>query len=268
MFGRPLGHGGGLDHGLHRDAGAGDDLCHLRVADGHGPGFVHHDRVHGAECLQVETALDDRPLAGRPADCAQDRQRCAGGDAARPCHYDDRNRRFHVDGPAHGPRHEKGQHGAGEGEVDKVGGQAVSRLLDRGAGFLGPLNRLDDFPEGRVVADSGGADLQGAGLVNRSGVHQGPECLLGRHRLAGDRRLVYERVARNDHAIHGHAAAGLDDDNVTNADLVGVDLPSLTPAADEGDLWQEVEEPLDGAAAPADGQTLQHLGDQNKERDD
>ena len=134
-----------------------------------------------------------------------------------------------------------------------------------GRALLGPFHRLDDLAERGVMAHIGRADLQRAGLVDRPSVHKGTGRLLGRHGLASDRGLVHKRIAEDDHAVHRHAAAGLDHNDVAHLDRIGADLPRLPGAADEGGLRQEVEEPLDGAAAPTDGQALQHFGDENED---
>ena len=71
-------------------------------------------------------------------------------------------------------RDQECQHGTAEGEVDQVAGQPVGGLLDRRTGLLGPLDRLDDLPEGGVPPDTLGADLDDAGLVDGPGVNGAP----------------------------------------------------------------------------------------------
>src|SRR5439155_12474217 len=64
----------------------------------------------------------------------------------------------------------------------------------RSSDLLGALDRLDDLPERGVAAEAGGPDLQGAGLVDRTGIHRRPRGFLDRQRFAGNRGLINDRV--------------------------------------------------------------------------
>jgi hypothetical protein len=69
------------------------------------------------------------------------------------------------------------------------------------------LDRLDDLAVAGVPADAFGADFQRARLVDGAGKDGGAHGLLKRHRLAGDARLINERMTGNHSAVHGDAAA-------------------------------------------------------------
>jgi hypothetical protein len=63
-------------------------------------------------------------------------------------------------------------------------------------------------------------------------------------------------------AVNGNAGAGLDYDDVTRSGFRSSHLARSALAADESTARQEVQQVLNRAAASADGETLQHLGDQ------
>ena len=233
MLGRSLRNGGGFHDALRRHAGTRTHAADLGVAEGQGAGLVQHDGVHRAQRLQVEAALDDRPLAGGTANGPQDGQRRARRNAAGPGHDDDR------DGGAHVTGDEERQHGTADGEVDQVPGQPVGGLLDRRTGLLGPLHRLDDLAEGGVPPDALGADLDDAGLVDGPGVDAAAGHLLDRQRLAGDRGLVHERVPGHHHAVHRDTSAGLDQHHVAHLDLGSADLLRAAATPDDRLLGQE-----------------------------
>src|SRR6266436_7083131 len=128
----------------------------------------------------MRAALDDRAKPGRAADAAENGERRAGGDATGAGDDDDRDRRVDI------ARDQECQDGCTERKINKIAGQAVSETLDRGAGFLGPLDRLDDLAVTRVTADPLGGNLQRARLVDGAGEDLSAGRLLDRHGLAGD----------------------------------------------------------------------------------
>ena len=175
---------------------AGMQRRRLRVAERQRAGLVEDDGVHPPEHLEVDAPLHDRALPGRAADGAQDRERRPGRDPARAGDDDDGDRRARV------AREDEGQSGRAEREVDEVAREAVGRLLDRCARLLGALDGLDDLRERRVAADARRAHLESTGLVDGPREHARPRHLLDRQRLAGDGRLVDERVPARHDAVH------------------------------------------------------------------
>ena len=95
------------------------------LADGEGPGLVHHHRVHRGELLQVGAVLDEGPAAGCAGDGRQNRQGSARGHPAGPGHDDDR------DGGAHVPGDQEGDQGRRQRQIDDAGRQPVGQALDR-----------------------------------------------------------------------------------------------------------------------------------------
>src|SRR5699024_8600386 len=116
-----------------------------------------------------------------------------------------------------------GDQGSTEGEPEQQGGGAVGDALGAGGGAL----RLGDEPvdarQSRVVA--GGGDLHAQAGVSGHGASSDVLAFAARDgaRCAGDHGLVHIGATVDDGAVGGDAATGADDDDVTDAEVGGVD---------------------------------------------
>jgi hypothetical protein len=86
---------------------------------------------------------------------------------------------------------EKREDRRAKGEVDQIPGKSVSGLLYRGTRALCIFDRLNDLAEGRLLAQTFGANLKCAGLIDGSRVNIIASRLFAGHRLAGNRSLFY-----------------------------------------------------------------------------
>jgi hypothetical protein len=95
----------------------------------------------------------------------------------------------------------KRQKRAAEREIDEIAGIAISRALDRRAGPLGPLDRLDDLAKAGLAPKPFSQNLERARLVDGARIDEGIDILLRRCGLAGDGRLVDEGVASTNASV-------------------------------------------------------------------
>src|SRR3546814_18661601 len=121
-----------------------------------------------------------------------------------------------------------------------------SDLLDRRFRRLGRLDHADDLGEHRVAADLGGAEPEGAGLVD-GGPDAGVAGLLGDgDRFAGDHGLVDRRAAIDDLAVDGDLTAGADDDDTADGHIFERDMDLSTTAHEPVRQGREAEPLSDG----------------------
>src|SRR3546814_10793229 len=137
-----------------------------------------------------------------------------------------------------------------------------SDLLDRRFRRLGRLDHADDLGEHRVAADLGGAEPEGAGLVD-GGSDDGVAGLLGDgDRFAGDHGLVDRRAAIDDLAVDGALLAGADDDDIAAGHIFDGDLDLGTIANDTCRAVLEADQLADGLTGAGLGPSLQKPADQ------
>ena len=245
-----------------RVAGGRMDRQDPGFAEGQRPGLVEHDRVDPAERLQMLSALYDGTIARRAPNAPQHRQRRAGRHAAGAGDDDHRDRVADVSGE------QVGEDRRGEGEVDEITGELVGEALDRSAGLLGVLDRVDDAPEAGVAPDAIDLDVERAGLVDRAGEDDIALAALDRHRLAGDARLIDIGCTRHHDPIDGNVLAGRDEDPIADADRFDRDDRNHAVAANGRAMRHHVDEVRDRSPATIDRQMLQLLGDEHEEGDD
>ena len=166
--------------------------------------LVDDNGIDATQRLKVQTTLDDRPKARRAADGAEDGERRAGCDAAGAGDDDHRDRRSQIVSDQIGHR------GRPKGKIHEIAGKPIGESLHGSPRPLGTLDGLDDLAVTRVAADPVGAHLKSPRLVNRAREYRCASGLLDRHRFPGDARLVEERMAVEDRAVHWYAPAGID----------------------------------------------------------
>ena len=260
-----LGGGGEAERRVGRPAVDRDQLAELGTALGQGAGLVEGQDVDLREPLQGRAALDQDPPAGEPGRRRQDGGRGGQDQGAGAGHDEHGQGRHHVDRPrvgrAGGPPVEARGVGDREddGRRDQDGGQeppgvAVGRPLDRRAVLLGLGQEPDDPAEGGLGPDLVGPDDQAAEAVDRAREGRVALALVDGHRLAGQGRLVDGRPPLDDRAVGGDPLAGPDDDPVADDEGGRLDLDLLAVAEHAGGPGPEVEESLNVAPGPLEGE--------------
>lgn len=92
--------------------------------------------------------------------------------------------------------------------------------------------------------------------------------LLDGHRFTRDARFIDEGVARQHRAVDRYATARRNQDRVAHREFLRRDRPDRSSPAHGDFARQEFEQVANGLAAAANRQPLQHLGDEDEERDD
>ena len=112
---------------------------------------------------------------------------------------------------------QEGQHRQRHHHRHKPHGDAIDQALDRQLAALRLLDHADDLRQHRRFAYGGGAEGEGAGLVDGAAGHAGASSLLHRHRLARDHAFIDPAVAIGHLAIDRHAFARTHLDDIAGA---------------------------------------------------
>ena len=165
------------------------------------------------------------------------------------------------------PRDHGEQHG-GAGDDRRVpAGEARDEVLGPRLLLARVLHELEDARDGGLTERLGRADVQHAGHVDAAGDDVGARLHVAGDGLAGERGGVELAYALGDDAVDRHALAGLDDDDVADLDLIGVDLDELPVLLDVGVVGGDVHHGADGLAALAHGVALEQLADLVEQHD-
>ena len=143
------------------------------------------------------------------------------------------------------------------------------RASGSGRGCAGPRRPSRRCATSRVSAPTRSARMtRRAGAVDRAADDAVAGVLLGRHRLAGDHRLVDRALALDDDAVDRDLLAGADPEPVADRDPRERDVLLDAVVADAaGGRRGQAEERADRGAGAAAGAQLEHLADQDQ-RDD
>ena len=254
-------------------AGQRDDRGDLGLALGQRAGLVDHDGVDLLQPLERFGVLDQDAQARAAADADHDRHR--GGEAQGARAGDDQHR----DGGDQAvgergrrapqpPGHER-ERGDRDHRRHEPAGDLVGEPLDRRARALRLGHHLDDAREHRLLADLLRAHDEAAPAVERAADHLGTGLLLDRQRLAGDHALVDRARSFDDLAVDRHAIARPHPQPIVREHLVERHfLVAAVLAQPPRGLGSEVEERLDGAAGLLARAQLEHLAQENQDRDD
>src|SRR5438445_13518494 len=158
------------------------------------PGLVQHDRVDLLGGLKRLGRADEDAVFSALAGADHDRQRgrkpegARAGDDQHGYRADEREcERWRRTG--HEPDHESCDRDA-HNHWNEIARDFISESLDRRFRTLGLFDEPADLSEHRILADSGGPEPEGAGLVDGCPDH-GVTYLLGfRYRFTGDHRLI------------------------------------------------------------------------------
>ena len=128
---------------------------------------------------------------------------------------------------------------------------------------------MRDLREQRVGADLLGAHHERARLIDGGAGDRIAGALLDRHRLAGDHRLVDDRVALEDDAVHRHLGAGPHAQGVAGVHFRELDLAlgAVRLDADRG-VRGEAEQRAHRARGLRPRAQLEHLTEQHQRGDD
>ena len=206
-------------------------------------------------------------MPGEPGHRREHGRRRGQDQGARAGHDQDRDRPRPGVGPSEDVAGRDRQEGDHLHHRQEVTGVAVGRPLERGLAVLRLGHHAEDLSERRLVPDLLGADLDQAELVDRPGVDRVAGPLVDRQRLARQGGLIDGRASGQDRPIHRDPLAGADDHEVADDDLTGRDFHLDSLAADAGGARGLVEQAVDRALGPFEGDRFEHLTDQGDEDD-
>ena len=109
------------------------------------------------------------------------------------------------------------------------------------------------------------ADLQSAGLIDRSGEDGIADVLRDRHRLAGDRCLIDGAAAFDDHAVERDALARPHDEHVADDEFLHRQQHGFAIAPRERFLRAQFHQRFDRPARAVDRVGLQHVREREEE---
>ncbi len=248
------------------------DLGHPRLALGEGAGLVDHQRVDACQAFEGLGAADQDAARGTAAGPHHDRHRSREPEGTRAS--DDEHRhgthqgvnetRLRTDREPNREGHERRHHHGGhEDRRDPIGD-----LLHRCPAALGLADEPHDPREQCVAAHVLGTHHEAAGGVEGAAGDAIATRFLDGHGLARHHRFVDGAEPVGDDAVHGHALARANPQEIPRLDggerHIGFG-PAVVHAA--GDGRSEVQERADRVASTAPRAQLQHLTEQHQGHD-
>jgi len=271
VFGARLDRRGGAQQLIFAVAVEDVNVGHGGLSGGQRAGFVERHRLDLGHLLQVDPALEDHAAPRPRRDRRQERRRHRDHQGARRRHHQQHHRPVEAVIERPTQRQPRDQHHQ-QRRADHAQGvillEVVQKALGGGLAALGLFHHFDDARQRRILGELGDAHIQRALLVERPGEYLVADLLLDRHRLAGDRRLVDARPARDDLAIHRDTLAGPDQHDLADGELAHRDGLDRLAALDMGLFGVQREQRLDRAAAAPDGVVLQHVAQREQEQQD
>ena len=241
-----------------------------RLAFGQGPGLVEGDDANGMGNFESFGVFDEDAVSRRDAGAGHDRRGCC--EAERTGAGDDQYRDGVEDGlfPLAGaePPGKQRQPGDADDDRHEDRADAVDQTLDRRLLRLRRLDHAHDPGQLRFGADGSRLHERQAFAVDRPAGHPAAGLASDRQALAGDQRLVQMARAFLHGAVHRHALAGLDDDEVADANLGDRHFDLGGSAPDSRGLRTKGIERSDRLGRLLLGSSLQPLAEKNERDDD
>ncbi len=243
----------------------------IRMHCGHGEGafgqragFIEDDRLDLSQRFKVVGALDQDAFAGGRADAAEEAQRDGDHERARAGDHQEDQRAVDPFAPAlfeEQRRNDSEQH---SGDNDRRGvdlREAGDEILGAGLVVGGVLHQFKNAGHGRLTVRLRHADLQHAVQVHGTAVDIVTDFHALRHGFTGQRGGIQAGFAFLNHAVQRNPFARLDEDQVIDRDLFGVDFLNLIAVDAVRVLRAEVHHRGNGFTGASHGVILEELAD-------
>ena len=216
----------------------GENVRHLRLADGEGAGLVQHHGVHPVQVFQRFGVLEQHAHLGAPAGADHDGHR--RGQSQRAGTGDHQHGNGTVQGKFQSvsrdhpddERHRRNAHD----HRDEHARDLVRQPGDGRFGAARVLHHADDLRQSGILAHFVRPEFQIPFGVDRCRSDLVPRALFHGDAFAREGALVNGRPAFQHGAVHGNAAAGADDDHIAHSHLLHGDLHDLSVSPHRGGL--------------------------------
>ena len=263
-----LGRGGEPDQLRRRNTrGEHDRAGHLGLAGGECAGLVEGEGVAGGQAFESGAALDDDAVTREPGHRREHRRRGRQDQGAGAGDHQHGHRPPPGVSPANPKSREHRQQRNDLDDRQEVAGVAVGRAFQRRFLLPGRRDEFEHLPEGRLVPDLFGDDLDLAELVDRPREDLVPRPLVYGDRLPGERGLIDRRSPGCHEPVDRDPFPLADPHEVSDEHGRRSDLDFLAVADDPGRPRRLVHQAVNRPLGPGEGQRLQDLAEHRDEYD-
>ena len=252
-----------------RDAAVTRQVGHHRLALGDGAGLIHDHHIDAVGRFQSLCGLDQNAVGRAPAGAYHDGSRSCQSQSAGAGDHQYRYRDGHgeLKGRAADQPYRHCKKGDTDDDWNKDPSHLVGQLGDGGLGTGGLVHQLNNLGEGGLVAHLVGPHLEITALVDGSADDLVSGLLVHGDALAGDGTLIQRAGAFQQHTVHRHTLACLDDQDVAFLHFFGGNDGFYTVPDHRSFFGGQIHQLIDGIRGAAFGPRLKELTQGDKGED-